>query len=300
MWWFFKIRQNDHTFDQITDAMRWGGYDVFRVFVAHIAIQFILYSVFYSLFTYAANWDWKGENLVSYELYHHFASLGWIPQIGFNSLALGVLVHGFSAILNLLFIFWIVGSSSRSPMYSIGLWKVPNIKSCFGILLLMLAFIPPCFFLKAVWGYAIESIGLSAENQAPVQMFMQTVQSGDVVGILSLILIAVFVAPVIEEFIFRGIIHGYLVKQLGSSWVAPTVSASIFAAIHLNWAALLPIFVLGYILARLYERRGSLYDAILLHMYFNAFSLLLLFIILQFPPEELLKELGSQPSAGNP
>ena len=37
---------------------------------------------------------------------------------------------------------------------------------------------------------------------------------------------ALKLAPVIEEFIFRGIIHGYLVKQLGSSWVAPTITHS--------------------------------------------------------------------------
>lgn len=78
---------------------------------------------------------------------------------------------------------------------------------------------------------------------------------------------AVVVAPVVEEILFRGLLHNALRARLGPG--AIVVSSGLFAAIHLYVINFLPVFALGLLLAWLYERRGSLWAPIVAHAFAN-------------------------------
>lgn len=78
-----------------------------------------------------------------------------------------------------------------------------------------------------------------------------------------LFLLAV-VVPVGEEVFFRGLVYGGLRSRWGTA-VATLASAVFFAAVHAQVIHGLPIFVLGVILAALYERSGSLVPPIVAH-----------------------------------
>ena len=58
-------------------------------------------------------------------------------------------------------------------------------------------------------------------------------------------------------------------------WVAFTVSAGLFAALHGNWVSSLPLFVLGLVFAAAYERTGRIAVPMLAHALFNLNTLLL-------------------------
>lgn len=85
------------------------------------------------------------------------------------------------------------------------------------------------------------------------------------------LLIYLLVARVfVEEFFFRG----FLSKKTGA-----LVSSLAFAAAHFTYGSMAEVigaFVLGYILAKAFEKNKTLVPNILAHMLYNVFTLLLL------------------------
>ncbi|MGH2723883.1 MAG: lysostaphin resistance A-like protein [Actinomycetota bacterium] len=87
--------------------------------------------------------------------------------------------------------------------------------------------------------------------------------------VLSAVLV-VAAAPFGEETFFRGFLYGGLKKRIGLGWAA-IVSSGFFAAVHApQGGALVPaMFVVGMLLALLYEWRGSLAASMAGHAAFN-------------------------------
>jgi membrane protease YdiL (CAAX protease family) len=87
-----------------------------------------------------------------------------------------------------------------------------------------------------------------------------------------LLLAGIVVAPVVEELFFRGFVYAGLAERY--SWrKAAVISSALFALIHLQLTAIVPIFILGYIFAYLYRRSGSIWPAVLMHVSTNALGL---------------------------
>jgi membrane protease YdiL (CAAX protease family) len=83
---------------------------------------------------------------------------------------------------------------------------------------------------------------------------------------------SVFVVPVTEEFIFRGMFQTLLRSYIARPWLAIILASFIFVICHidkLHWPAL---FVIGLCLGYAYEKSGSLFRCIFLHAMFNAAS----------------------------
>ena len=101
-------------------------------------------------------------------------------------------------------------------------------------------------------------------------------------------LMAVVVAPLVEEIVFRGLLQGALSRLFRWRWSATVISAAIFALIHLalreNAAAgeasiyqieaIPPLFFLGLVMGYSYEKSQSLYRPIWIHMGFNALTMI--------------------------
>jgi len=89
---------------------------------------------------------------------------------------------------------------------------------------------------------------------------------------------AVFVAPLTEEFFFRKVLQGWLEKHFADeAGVAVALSAIAFAAAHAGQGlAFLPLFPLALVLGLIAERTGSIVPSVLLHAMFNAVSVFLL------------------------
>lgn len=88
----------------------------------------------------------------------------------------------------------------------------------------------------------------------------------------------VALAPVAEEFIFRGVLYTFL-KQLGYPWLAFFGVSALFALIHGDAAIAVPLFVLALALTWLYEKTDSLLAPIIAHSLFNAANLILLSLV---------------------
>lgn len=87
---------------------------------------------------------------------------------------------------------------------------------------------------------------------------------------VTILSVSVF-APFFEEWLCRGMILRGLLQKMKPAW-AITVSALVFALIHLNpWQAV-PAFVFGLLFGYVYYRTGSLKLTMLMHCVNNTFS----------------------------
>ncbi len=91
-----------------------------------------------------------------------------------------------------------------------------------------------------------------------------------------LALIAVVIAPLCEELLFRGFIFGGLRSRLDFG-VASGLSALLFALVHLMAISAIPLFFVGLGCAVMYERHRSLAAPVLTHVTFNSISLVAFF-----------------------
>lgn len=103
--------------------------------------------------------------------------------------------------------------------------------------------------------------------------------AGDDLGMTTAM--AVFLAPIAEETMFRGGVFGLLRRY--SRAAAYAVSIALFALYHVwsfalsdptAWLYLLQYLPAGFLLARVYEKTDSLWSAIFLHMTVNGVSML--------------------------
>lgn len=85
--------------------------------------------------------------------------------------------------------------------------------------------------------------------------------------------LGVVVAPFAEEAVFRGTLYPAARSLLGVRWAAVAVSA-LFAAIHMNLLASVPLFGLALLLTWCYERTGSILAGVIVHAGSNAASLI--------------------------
>ncbi len=86
-------------------------------------------------------------------------------------------------------------------------------------------------------------------------------------------------APLVEEWLFRGVIFRALDAGLTSRWgrrgtvLAVVTSALIFAVAHAEWLQLPGLFFLGVVLAVIVVRTQRLVPAVMTHVGFNALTM---------------------------
>ncbi len=93
---------------------------------------------------------------------------------------------------------------------------------------------------------------------------------------VTLVVLAVIMAPIFEEIVFRGIIQKGLINARVKPAVAIWVSAVTFGIVHANPWQFVGAVLLGYVLGLVYHRTNSLLMPILLHAFNNLLSVLLI------------------------
>lgn len=91
---------------------------------------------------------------------------------------------------------------------------------------------------------------------------------------LLILFMTIFVTPVLEEMLFRGLFQTMIRSFLLKAWPSILLSSALFAIVHANiehWPAL---FVLALCLGYSYEKSGSLFRPIIIHSIFNAASII--------------------------
>jgi membrane protease YdiL (CAAX protease family) len=100
-------------------------------------------------------------------------------------------------------------------------------------------------------------------------------------GLVVFVLVALIIAPVSEEFLFRGLIFRRLRARRGF-WISAAISSLLFGAVHYvsvgDWqssvALQVTMVLTGFGLAAIYERRGNLLADIVGHAAFNSVAVI--------------------------
>jgi membrane protease YdiL (CAAX protease family) len=89
---------------------------------------------------------------------------------------------------------------------------------------------------------------------------------------IMIIVFAVAIAPIVEEFVFRFFIYGVLKRYVGCL-LGVILSSLLFAAAHAHFPSFVPLFVLGSCFAIAYEWSGSILVSMTMHSLFNSLTL---------------------------
>ena len=131
--------------------------------------------------------------------------------------------------------------------------------------------LPGIVAASLIWRFALTQLGWPADAQELVDL-LANADSAAVVALL--VFLAIIVAPVTEEILFRAGLFRYL-RTRTPRWLALILPGLIFGALHTNLAAFIPLVVLGVILALAYEHTGSILTPIVAHALFNLNTILL-------------------------
>ncbi|MHC4555969.1 MAG: lysostaphin resistance A-like protein [Planctomycetota bacterium] len=135
--------------------------------------------------------------------------------------------------------------------------------------IIMAVIILTVYFGELIWGdeYQIQQhqqLELIAQyQQLPLQILV--------------VVVAVVVAPLLEEFLFRGLIQTVIRRFFeiqNGAWLAIVISSVVFAIIHADAGHWPTLFVLGLCLGYAYEKSGSLFRPVFIHSLFNATSII--------------------------
>ena len=130
---------------------------------------------------------------------------------------------------------------------------------------------PIAMALQQLVARAMVSVNVEPRAQEVVQTLERTVQWEQQIYFA---LVALVMAPVIEELVFRGILYP-AIRQRGFPRAALWVSALLFAFTHANVMTFIPLTFLALVLTWLYERTGNILAPIVAHGTFNGINFFL-------------------------
>ena len=151
----------------------------------------------------------------------------------------------------------------RVRAWQFGLRATPWRRAVGGVLALYLAFVA----FSAVWAAALNV-------HAKEKVLEQLGANRNAALLLGAAALTTVVAPICEEFLFRGFIFTAL-RNWSGPWVAAVLTGALFGAVHAQSAPvalLVPLGVLGFGLCILYWRTGSLYPCIAAHCINNSLA----------------------------
>jgi membrane protease YdiL (CAAX protease family) len=100
-------------------------------------------------------------------------------------------------------------------------------------------------------------------------------------------------APLAEELVFRGAVLRALLRWNSRHWVGISISALLFALIHMNPAQMPHAFLIGLLLGWMYYRTDSIVPGVVYHWVNNTVAYVL-FNLYPDPDLTLMDLFGSQ------
>lgn len=202
------------------------------------------------------------------------ALVAWFAMLAFDALAAGNAgAIGFRQILGgamtyAAIVIFIAGTLVYRGIFLVALSegnRPPFVRSLGRALLYLLAAYPLILLVQAV------ALGLSGGNASP-QDIVQFLQKAETVrDRVAVLVMAVVVAPLAEEFIFRGYLYP-VGKKYAGPFLSAMVTSALFALLHGHPESMPALFVLALCLTLSFEKSGSLLVAVLMHSVFNALS----------------------------
>ena len=119
-------------------------------------------------------------------------------------------------------------------------------------------------------------LGIETQGQEIIQLF------GALESPVWFFIVGAIFAPLVEEIFFRGFLFQGFRARYG--WIpGMLLSSVIFGMAHLDPVALIPTFILGCLLAYLYQRSNSVWPSVIVHVLVNSLGLCSAYFLTQYP-----------------
>ncbi len=135
---------------------------------------------------------------------------------------------------------------------------------------------PMMFGMIMIADYTTQLIPTTGTLLGPIYKIYETEFAKLLLNPISLFLMTVILAPILEEILFRGIIMKGMINNRVKPITAIIISAFIFGAVHFNPWQFAGAFLLGLVLGLVYYKTKSLLMPILLHAFNNLLSALMM------------------------
>lgn len=193
---------------------------------------------------------------------------------GWQSDFLDNLILGIGGLITITVIFFLARATFARRLKGFGLNAKTIHKDFFAAVANLLSIWPPLlamvilttFFGKLIWGqqYQLQQHQelelITTYPQLPLRILI--------------VVVAVVIAPVLEETLFRGLLQTMIRSFLAKPWLSILISSVLFTTVHTDaghWPAL---FVLALCLGYAYEKSGSLLRPIFIHSLFNGVTII--------------------------
>jgi membrane protease YdiL (CAAX protease family) len=183
-----------------------------------------------------------------------------------NNISFTVL-YGIQVILMLGVVWFFALHRRKAHLRDLGLRYYSIAKTIWYSFLSLLAI----FFISFLYVFLMNSIfGM----EAPSSKIEVLVENRSISSNILLIVVAL-VAPFSEEIFFRGFVYSAFKKSWGVN-AGLFLSSFLFALVHLEIYSFIPLMIIGWLLAYLFEKTKSLMPAIFLHGVYNLILILIL------------------------
>ncbi|HEY9869592.1 MAG TPA: type II CAAX endopeptidase family protein [Candidatus Obscuribacterales bacterium] len=131
-----------------------------------------------------------------------------------------------------------------------------------------------------IFAYLLASrfLGAQGSSNPIIALVLEAARSSNVLATVLFYVTLGVLAPFVEETLFRGFLYRTLRKNLGVG-TSLFASAALFAAVHMDAGAVVPLFCLGWLFGFVYERTRSLLPALIAHGLWNSGTFTLVLMI---------------------
>ena len=141
-------------------------------------------------------------------------------------------------------------------------------KEFFNVVICCILFVPIIFLISIVSKQLLPEFTEQQQVQDLKASFFEIISRDGI--------IIIFLAPIIEEVVFRGLFYAALKSYF--PWIVSLIFSSVvFSLIHENILAFTLLFSLSLLLTFIYELYGKLFYSILIHSCFNITMLFLIY-----------------------
>jgi len=177
------------------------------------------------------------------------------------------ILYGIQVMLMLGVVWFFAIFLRRASLKDLGLRYYSIIKTIWYtfLSLLIIFFISFLYVFVMNWLFGIE---------APSSKIEELIANRSISTNILLIVVAV-VAPFCEEIYFRGFLYSAFKKSWGVN-TALFLSSLLFALAHMEIYSFIPLVVIGWLLAYIFEKTKSLFPTIFLHAIYNLILILIL------------------------
>ena len=184
-----------------------------------------------------------------------------LAQVFAGILAVGVMIH-------------VVVIERGGQLRDLGL-RCAGLREAMALGFLGLAFVLP--FMELIHRMELEAVKRGFIPEITIQRSVQTLLlTRSNLALILGTLVAVLVAPVVEELLFRGLLLPALQRWVGHT-VSIVLSALFFAAGHIDLFVFLPMLAMGLVMGYLYDRTRSIAAPLTMHITYNLLVMLGLF-----------------------